>query len=106
MMRSWIFSIITQEICIFIIYIENSFSHLVFLWKLWYTTIQKFNFYKFLIKKIIVLFSKDALNWLKVTVKYFLLRYKRFIFKINAVLWNFLFNEYKKNYIEHQIIIL
>jgi len=43
-----------------------------------------------------LLFSKDALNWSKVTVKdiYYVTKcYKSFLFQINAVLFNLLFNK-------------
>ncbi len=45
-------------------------------------------------KKIVLLFSKGARNWSKVTVKTFILLQKKkktFLFQINAVLLNFLF---------------
>ncbi len=40
------------------------------------------------LKKLILLFIKDALNWSKLPVK---ACYKRFLFQINAVLLNFIF---------------
>ncbi len=55
---------------IFLINIENRYAAYVilacFLWKPWYTTIQRFNKKKV---KLILLFNKGTLNWLNVTVK-------------------------------------
>ncbi len=48
------------------------------------------------LKKLILIFNKDALNWSKVTIKAFVVL--QFLFEINAVLLNFLFiKEFRKN---------
>ena len=58
------------------------------------------------LKKLILLFSKNALNWSKVTVKTFIMLQK-IIFQINAVLLNFLFikESWKKKNIVHKYFV-
>ncbi len=57
-----------------------------------YTTVQNFRVgnYFFFFKKLILLFSKDTLNWPKIDSKDIYNVKKLFLFQINAVLSNFL----------------